>query len=175
MGDDGAGLGPPGESVLALPEEIDLDVLDTTLSFYLRSLNMAVSRDWESRLDGLDPVRGTGKVTALLLIANHPGIRPSVIARVSLKDRSAMGRVLDGLEANGFITRRTSTRDSRAWALFLTDKGEHAVGEIRRRVRESRAFFGDVSEEDYAQVIALLRKIYWRIVTEPRPTGRIDA
>jgi DNA-binding MarR family transcriptional regulator len=172
MGGDDASLGIPGESILALPGEIDLDVLDVTLSFYLRGLSMAVSRDWESRLDGLDPIRGTGKVTALFLIANHPGIRPSVIAQVSLRDRSEIGRVLDGLEANGFITRRTSTQDSRAWALFLTEEGERIVAELRRRVRESREFFGDVSEEDYTQVIALLRKIYWRIVTEPRPIGR---
>ncbi len=161
----------PGQGVEALPNEINLDVLDFTLSFFLRSLSMAVSRDWEGRLDGLDPIRGTGRVTALFLIANHPGIRPSVIAKVSLKDRSEIGRVLDGLESKGLITRRTGATDSRSRALFLTGAGESIVVELRRRVQESREFFGDVSDEDYVEVIALLRKIYWRVVTEPRPIG----
>lgn len=172
----GGGAPPeaPGERVAALPEEIDLDVLDVTLSYYLRTLNGAVSRDWEARLDGLDAIRGFGKVTALFLIDNHPGIRPSVIAQVIMKDRSEVGRMLDGLEAAGLIARRTSTVDSRAWALFLTAEGERVAAEVRRRVRASRAFFADVPEEDYDRVIGLLRRIYWRVVTDPRPAGATE-
>lgn len=174
IGEPASGEPAIGEDVVVSPETIDLDVLDVTLSYYLRSLNMAVSRDWESRLDGLDAVRGVGKVIALFLIANHPGIRPSVIAQVSLKDRSEIARLLDGLETAGLITRRTNTTDSRAWALFLTEEGHRVVKELRRRVRESRAYFAHVSDEEYDQVIALLRKIYWRVVTEPRLTGSMD-
>lgn len=47
-----------GERITARQDEIDLDILDNTLSFYLRALGIAVSRDWESRLGGLDAVRG---------------------------------------------------------------------------------------------------------------------
>lgn len=158
-----------GERIVARQDEINLDILDDTLSFYLRALGIAVSRDWESRLEGLDAVRGTGRVTALFLIANHPGIRPSVIADVSMKDRSEMGRVLDGLEASGLICRRTNSTDTRARALFLTEDGRRTVDELRRRVRASRAFFHDVPDDDYAQVMDLLRKIYWRVLSEPRP------
>lgn len=160
--------GAAGERIAARQDEIDLDILDDTLSFYLRSLSMAVSRDWESRLEGLDTVRGTGKVTALFLIANHPGIRPSVIAEVSMKDRSEMGRILDGLEANGLICRRTNSTDTRARALFLTEAGQRTADELRRRVRASRAYFHDVPDDEYAQVMDLLRKIYWRVLSTPR-------
>ena len=107
-------------------------------------------------------------MTALFLIANHPGIRPSVIAEVSMKDRSEMRRVLHGLEANGLITRRINSTDTRARALFLTEAGERTVAELRRRVRSSRAFFLDVPDDEYAQVMTLLRKIYWRVLTAHR-------
>lgn len=160
-----------GERVTASPDEIDLDVLDVTLSFFLRSLSLAVSRDWESRLDELDVIRGTGKVTALFLVASHPGIRPSIIAQVSQKDRSEMGRILDELESSGLIFRRTNSQDSRARALFLTGRGEEVVAILRERIRASRSFFADVSEEDYVQIVTLLRKLYWRVVTEPRPVA----
>lgn len=169
------GLSFAGERVTASPEEIDLDVLDITLSFFLRSLSLAVSRDWEARLDDLHVIRGTGKVTALFLIARHPGIRPSVIAQVSQKNRSEMGRILDELEANGLLCRRTNSQDLRARALFLTEEGERIVTMLRERVRESRAFFDDISEEDYTQTLALLRTLYWRIVTKPRPFGKAGA
>lgn len=157
-----------GEAIVADPDLIDLDVLADTLSFYIRSLNIAVSRDWDARIDSLAPIRGTGRVTALLLVSRHPGIRPSIIAQMAMKDRSEMGRIVDGLEASGLLTRRTSPTDSRARALYLTEAGEQAAEEVRRRVRASRSFFGDLTEEEYRAVIAPLRSLYWRLVTNPR-------
>lgn len=160
-----------GETVAASPEQLDLDVLGDTLSFFVRSLNLAVSRDWDLRVDDLTPMRGTGRVTAVLLVSRHPGIRPSVLAQAAMKDRSEMGRILDGLEAAGLLTRRPSSTDSRARALYLTEAGERMADEVRRRVRESRTFFDDLSEEEYRAVIAPLRSLYWRLVTRPRTAG----
>ena len=162
---------PDFEGLVVSPETVDLDVLDDTLSFYLRSLNIAVSRDWESRLDGLEMIKGTGKVTALFLIARHPGIWASIIARLSMKDRSETGRLLDGLEREGLIERRKDTADSRARALFLTEKGEGVVVLLRNRVRDSRAYFSDVTAEDYDTLMTMLRKIYWRIVADTPAKG----
>jgi DNA-binding MarR family transcriptional regulator len=156
------------EGIVISPETVDLDVLDDTLSFYLRSLNVAVSRDWESRLDGLEMIKGTGKVTALFLIGGHPGIWASVIARIAMKDRSEMGRLLDGLARHGLIERRRDAADSRARGLFLTEEGERVVAELRGRVRASRAYFSDVTADDYDKLLTMLRKIYWRIVSEPQ-------
>ncbi|MFT3974651.1 MAG: MarR family transcriptional regulator [Amaricoccus sp.] len=169
--DEDTGQPTAGELVVAAPDRIDLDALADTLSFYIRSLNAAVSRDWDVRIHDLKPIRGVGKVTAMLLVSQHPGIRPSVLAQVAMKDRSEMGRVIDGLEAAGLLARRQSATDSRARALFLTEAGERMAEEVRRRVSESRAFFGDLSEEEYLAVIAPLRSLYWRLVTNPRAAG----
>ena len=76
-------------------EMVDLDVLEDTLSFYIRTMNIAVSRDLDARLEGCDVARGTGKITTLLLVDSHPGIRPSVIAQIIMHDRSAMGRLIE--------------------------------------------------------------------------------
>lgn len=157
--------------MVADPGLIDLDVLDTTLSFFIRSLNIAVSRDWDARIADLESIRGVGKTTAVLLISNHPGVRPSVIAQIAMKDRSEMGRVLDGLVADGLVVRRPSSLDSRSRALFLTEEGEAVADEVRRRVRESRSFFGDLSEEEYAAVLEPLRALYWRLLSGPRAAG----
>lgn len=162
----------PGEVLGVSPEEIDLDILEHTISFYVRVLAIAVTRDWESRLDDLDLLRGTGKVTALMLIGRHPGIRPSVIAQVTMKDRSEIARVLDSFEKNGLITRRTNMLDSRAWALFLTDAGHRLVDDLRQRIKSSRAFFSDVSDEEYTQAIAVLRKVYWGVIMSPNTVPR---
>ncbi|BDA86569.1 MarR family transcriptional regulator [Aureimonas sp. SA4125] len=151
-----------GEALRA--ENVDLGVLDSTLSFFIRSINVAVTRDLNDRLGGLDLARGTGKITTLLLVENHPGIRPSVIADVIFKDRSAMGRILEDMTEAGLIRREVAESDQRAQALFLTDKGAELAITVRDIVRQSRAFFAGVDDADYAEVLRLLRKIYWRVV-----------
>lgn len=153
-------------------EDVDLGVLDDTLSFYIRALNLGVTRDLDERLAGMDVARGTGKITALFLIGNHPGIRPSVIASAAMKDRSAMARVLDDMERHGLIRREPDPEDGRVQALFLTPKGEALSAEVEVIVRDSREFFHDISPEEYDQVLDLLRNIYRRLVKNEKPRGQ---
>lgn len=161
----------PGEELVISPETIDLDVLNHAISYFIRDLNIAVSRDWEARISDLDDMKGTGKVIAMFLISRYPGIRPSTIAQISLRDRAEVARQINSLEKAGLIYRKTGRKDSRSWSLFITENGEHRVEQLRQRVKESRQFLSDVSDEEYEQVMTLLRKIYWRVVMEPRPAG----
>ncbi|GEM_PF-2866981 len=160
-----------GEGIVVSPETINLDVLNDTFSYFIRDINIAVSRDWDARIADMGAVRGTGKVTALFMIANYPGIHPSTIAQINLRDRAEVARTLNGLEAAGLIRRITGRKDSRAWSLFLTEKGEECVVELRKRITDSRKFLCDISDEEYEQAMGVLRRIYWRLVMTPRPVG----
>ncbi|HEY0122018.1 MAG TPA: MarR family transcriptional regulator [Rhizobium sp.] len=173
MGDSADGVEEvwPGEGLVVSSETVDLDVLDETFSYFIRDLNIAVSRDWEARLQGLEELRGTGKVAALLAINKYPGIHPSAIAQINLRDRAEVARTLNRLEKDGLIYRRPGRKDSRSWSLFLTEKGEAIVEPLRQRIRESRQFLFDVGDEEYEQAMTLLRRIYWRLVMTPRPVG----
>ena len=152
-------------------EDVDLGVLDGTLSFFIRSLNLAVTRDLDARLGGMEVARGTGKITALFLIGRHPGIRPSILASAAMKDRSAMARILDDMDKHGLIRRETGREDGRVQALYLTEKGEALADEVEAIVRQSRDFFHDMSDEEYVQVVDLLRGIYWRVVKSRQARG----
>lgn len=161
----------PGEGLTVSPETIDLDVLDNTFSYFVRDLNIAVSRDWESRLKGMEELIGTGKVTAMLVINKYPGIHPSTIAQINMRDRAEAARTLNALEKDGLIYRLPGRQDSRSWSLFLTEKGQALIEPLRQRILESREFLSDVTEEEYEQAMTLLRRIYWRLVMAPRDTG----
>ena len=146
-------------------ETVGLDVLENTLSFYIRSINMALSRDLDKSLEGLDVAKGTGKITTLLLVDSHPGIRPSVIAQLILRDRSAMGRIIDQMIAHGLLTREVDSSDGRAQALHITPKGAEMAKLVRKAaVKQSRDFFYDVSEEDQRRLLSILRRVYRRTV-----------
>lgn len=144
--------------------EVDLDVLENTLSFYIRTVNIAVSRDLDDRLEGLDVARGTGKITTLLLVDSHPGIRPSVIAQLILKDRSAMGKLVDQMEGHGLLTRSVSAEDSRALELYITPKGAELAEKVRGLVtKQSADFFEFIPEDEQKQLMDILRRAYRRI------------
>lgn len=144
--------------------EVNLDVLEDTLSFYIRTVNLAVSRDLDERLEGLDVARGTGKITTLLLVDSHPGIRPSVIAQLILKDRSAMGRLVEQMMEHGLLTRQVSTEDSRAQELYITPKGAELAKRIRVLVtKQSKDFFHFIPEDEQAALMDILRRAYRRI------------
>jgi len=146
-------------------DQVDLDVLENTLSFYIRTMNIAVSRDLDERLEGLDVARGTGKITTLLLVDSHPGIRPSVIAQLIMKDRSAMGRIIEQMIDHGLLMRQTSERERRAHELYVTTKGAELAGTIRPIVtKQSKDFFSFIDEDEQAQVMDILRRAYRKMV-----------
>ncbi|OLP54724.1 MarR family transcriptional regulator [Rhizobium rhizosphaerae] len=147
------------------PQDIDIDVLEDTLSFYIRTINLAVSRDLDQRLEGLEVAKGTGKITTLLLVDDYPGIRPSLIAHMIMRDRSAMGRLIDQMEHQGLIRREVSPEDNRAQELYITEAGAALAEKIREIVpQQSRDFFSFIPQDEQALVIDILRRAYRRIV-----------
>ncbi|MFD2249886.1 DNA-binding MarR family transcriptional regulator [Pseudochelatococcus lubricantis] len=145
-------------------DHVDIDVLENTLSFYIRVIDLSVSKDLDDRLKTLEVAKGKGKITALLLIDSHPGIRPSVIAQLAMKDRSAMGRILDHFEKQGLIERRMSPADSRAQELYTTPKGAALARTVRSIVtRQSEDFFKIIPEDEQKILMDILKRAYERL------------
>ena len=154
----GPGLPVADESA---PQAVDLDVLENLLSFYLRSANYLLSRDLDSRLQGLEVARGTGKITTLLLIDGHPGIRPSTIAAATLRDRPSLSRILAPMIAAGLIEQRRSRSEGRAVELFITPRGHTVAERVRCIVKaQSKAFFAPLGAADQADLLRILRQLY---------------
>ncbi|WP_279026988.1 MarR family winged helix-turn-helix transcriptional regulator [Gibbsiella quercinecans] len=141
-------------------EALDLGVLGQLLSFYIRSTNIAVSRDLDKKLAGLEVAKGTGKISTLLIVARYPGIRPSAIAEVIMRDRSAMGRLLNQMETQGLLIRKIAIDDSRSQALYLTEHGQELAEKVTKLVAEQEeTFFQAVSEREKGFVINILKRV----------------
>jgi DNA-binding MarR family transcriptional regulator len=50
------------------------------------------------------------------------------------KDQATLARILDILENRGYVERRTTEKDRRAFLVFITDKGRDKVKETARRL-----------------------------------------
>lgn len=138
-----------------------VDVLEFAFSWYIRSIDSAVSKDLDARMRHLEVAKGKGKITALLLIDDYPGIRPSAIAEVLMRDRPATGRIIDRLVQAGLALRETPSDDARAQALHITEKGHALADEVREIVRQQeREFFDFIPDEDREQLMHLLKRAY---------------
>lgn len=143
--------------------DIDFDVFGTLLSFYIRTLNILVSRDLDARMEEHGLAGGTGKIATLLLIGANPGIRPSVLAHVIRKDRSAMGKLLDAMVEAGLAEQRVSPAERRARELYLLPKGEALRGQVREvALNQDKDFFAVLDQSETRQLLGLLRKVYGR-------------
>ena len=165
-GMDGAADGRARSRTRPVPKtadysDLDFDILGDLLSFYLRSVNLALSRDYEPKMDAVSLARGTGKVSTLLLVDANPGIRPSVVAHFILKDRSAMVKLLGQLTDAGLILQKVSASERRAHELYLTAKGQALARRVRAiAVEQSEGFFSILGEEERASLLRVLRKLY---------------
>ncbi|MEQ8655139.1 MAG: MarR family winged helix-turn-helix transcriptional regulator [Kiloniellales bacterium] len=146
------------------PQDLDLDVLEGLLSFYVRSVSYTLSKNLDESLKGHAVAKGSGKITALLLIDRHPGIRPSTIAEITLRDRPSISRIIRPMVDEGLVEQRTSKSERRAEELFITEKG-HAEAEAVRAIisEQSDAFFADTPKEDRAHLFRILRGLYRNI------------
>lgn len=150
------------------PADVDLDILQDLASFYVRSVNLSLSRDLDRAMRELPVARGTGKISTLLIVGANPGIRPSTIAHIILKDRSAMIRLLDQLKAAGLLVQRVSAAERRSHELYLTKKGEALAERVRAiALAQNERFFSVLEPAERDQLCSLLQRLYRHYLDNP--------
>lgn len=156
-----------GNESLAVLGVEDLDCLEDLLSFYVRSVNYALSADLDARLENLEVARGTGKITALLLIDSHPGIRASAIANATLRDRPSISRIITHLLQHGLIDKRETPSERRAFGLYITEAGHELAEKVRTIAKkQSDDFFSDIPKRDQEELLRITRNLFMKIIKE---------
>ena len=82
-------------------------------------------------------VRGLGLTRSQWWVLNHifrhPGVTQSELAAILEVERATLGRLLDRLQAKGWIRREEDARDRRAWRVHLTRDAEPAMRKLRKQ------------------------------------------
>jgi DNA-binding MarR family transcriptional regulator len=103
-------------------EEITLGVLDGFIGFYLRLAQDASFRAFAQRSGRRD--LKPGRFAAMMVIHNNPGVTPTALGRATARDKSSITPLLQALERQGLIVRRSTANDGRSYGLTLTSAGE---------------------------------------------------
>jgi DNA-binding MarR family transcriptional regulator len=96
----------------------------------------------------------------LRVIAQEEGLSQRRLARQLGILPSRLVSLMDELQSRGLIERRDSAEDRRVYALYLTDQGRAALGEIGRLAREHDSVLcAAIGDEERKLLVDLLRRI----------------
>lgn len=126
-------------------------------------LMRTVPRDWRAVLDRrLAPLglsQAKWQPLLYLLRADEPPTQADIARYLDVESPTVV-RMLDRLEADGWIKRKHCPGDRRARRIHLTERAKSVCDEIESAVIEvRRQLLGSVSEVEMAQCIDVLRRV----------------
>lgn len=68
----------------------------------------------------------------------NPGVNQSELAEILEVEKPTLGRLLDRMEAKGWVRREHDKKDRRAWRVHLTDAVEPVMRELRKIAADLR-------------------------------------
>ncbi len=132
--------------------------MDTHVGYQLRRTYGAVRKNLIKIFgdEGLAP----GQFSILMLIAANPGHTQTAISELARLDRSTIVPTISHLEKIGLVERQKSKTDARAHAVYITRKGQEALGVIAPKLKQSEnRLTADFSESEKEAFLAALRNI----------------
>jgi|SRR5687768_13447483 DNA-binding MarR family transcriptional regulator len=129
--------------------------LSRNFGFLVNDVARALRTEYDRR------VRELGLTRSQWWVMNHlyrnPGLTQSELAEILEVEKPSVGRLLDRLEAKGWIRREHDARDRRAWRVHLGEAAEPQMRALRKRAGE---LMGDalagLSAADRERLIDLL-------------------
>jgi DNA-binding MarR family transcriptional regulator len=130
-----------------------------TLGFLLADVSRLMRRAFQQRLQGCELTLAQART--LVYISRHQGIRQVELAELLEIQPITLARLIDQLQANGLVERRSDPLDRRAYRLFLTSSAAPQLDAIERvgETIRSDALRG-LSDNEAAQVMAALRRMH---------------
>ncbi|MFN4099063.1 MAG: MarR family winged helix-turn-helix transcriptional regulator [Pararhodobacter sp.] len=128
------------------------------LPFLTRSLRYLLRAEGES-LRGKFALE-LGDIGVLAVVAANPGVTQNDLAASLVLKKSAVTRVVQGLETRGFLTRQRSPADRRANLLTLTEAGKKVAGAVQAATAARHDdWFADIAEAERAVFFDVLFRL----------------
>jgi MarR family transcriptional regulator for hemolysin len=133
--------------------------LNRQLGFLLKDTSRRYSRRFEERAQAYSLT--LPQCRALLHLENNEGISQKRLSELTELDPMTLVRILDRMEADGWVQRRFDPADRRAHTLWLTPKSKPVLEHIGRLIAETRAeTLHGLSSDERSRLIELLERVH---------------
>src|SRR4051812_16037882 len=110
--------------------DVNLGILNDVIGFRIRRIQNHLSRAFSERVNRKEVKPGL--FSALALISANPGLSQTTLSREIGFDKATVVAMLDSLETLGWAERRRATDDRRRHSLYITERGEASLQDLRR-------------------------------------------
>ena len=131
---------------------------DVSFGYLLNDVTLLFRKHFDRRAVKFGLTRAQWRATKMLY--HREGLRQTELAELLEMEPIAVGRVIDRLQAAGFVERRPDPRDRRAWQLYVTEQARVIVGDMELIARDLRrdATRG-VEYDELCQALAVISRI----------------
>ena len=103
-------------------------VEDISFGYLLNDVTLLFRKHFDRRAVKFGLTRAQWRATKMLYY--REGLRQTELAELLEMEPIAVGRVIDRLQAAGFVERRPDPKDRRAWRLYVTDQSRAVIADM---------------------------------------------
>jgi MarR family transcriptional regulator, transcriptional regulator for hemolysin len=127
--------------------------------FLLKDVSRLYTRRFEERAHALSLTLPQCKTLAYL--ASNEGVSQKRLSELIEIDPMSLVRILDRMEADGWVQRRSDPEDRRARSLAITEKAKPIVAQIWELADEVRGeALADLATDERTQLVELLERVH---------------
>ena len=148
---------------------------DEYLGFMISDVARLMRTDFDRRVRKLGLTRAQWMV--LTRLHRHAGASQSELADMMEVEKPTAGRLIDRLEAKGWVERRVHKTDRRINRIYLTPEAERVHKRIWKIAKETvNDAMSDLSRAESVQLLELLGRMKSRLVDDSigSPTSRVS-
>jgi len=141
-----------------------------SVNIVIKEISRLFTRNFEAR------VRGHGLTQtqwqALAALSRREGIKQAELAELLQVQPISLGRLIDRMEAAGWVERRPAPNDRRAVQLYLTPKVEPIVDDMMHAGALTREeALADFDPREREQLLTMLLRVKANLSGEPAPAA----
>lgn len=131
---------------------------ELSFGYLMNDVTLLFRKHFDRRAVQFGLTRAQWRATKMLY--HREGLRQNELAEMLEMEPIAVGRVIDRLQAAGFVERRPDPRDRRAWRLYVTAQAHEVVDDMERIARElRREATAGIAYEEMRQALEVMGRI----------------
>lgn len=137
---------------------------DISFGYLLNDVTLLIRKHFDRRAVKFGLTRAQWRAVKVLNL--REGLRQTELADFLEMEPIAVGRVIDRLQAAGFVERRPDPKDRRAWRLHITEQAREVVDDMEVIARGLRKDYTvGIGIDELQQALAVIARIKENLLT----------